>query len=92
MLAVSSNISIRQDQIETVLGQNGYGWLLMGLAWFLAYFGEFKDVAGSKEGVFDGSWRKRIEHYNRNMNNARFWLRLAEWSVAALAGYVITQL
>ena len=75
-----------------ILGQNELGWLLMGLAWLLAYLGEFKDVASSQEGNFSVSWRKRIQHYNRHMNNARFWLRLAEWSVAALAGYVITQL
>ena len=75
-----------------LLGQNPWGYILIGLAWLLAYLGEFKDVAGGERGEFTGSLRRRIGHYNHHINNARFWLRLCEWSVAALAGYVISQL
>ena len=78
--------------LTRVLGQDKIGWGLMASAWMLAHLGEFKDIAGSSSGVFEGPFFRRIGHYYQNMNYARFWLRLAEWSVAALAGYVISQI
>ena len=73
-------------------GQDKIAWGLMALAWVLAHLGEFKDIAGSSSGVFEGPFLKRIRHYYQQVNYARFWFRLAEWSVAALAGYLIAQL
>ena len=78
--------------VTRVLGQDKIGWGLMALAWLLAHLGEFKDIAGSSSGTFKGPFLKRIGHYYQKINYARFWFRLAEWSVAALAGYVISQL
>ena len=78
--------------VTRLLGQDKLGWGLMALAWVLAHLGEFKDIAGSSSGVFKGNFLKRIGHYYQNVNYARFWFRLAEWSVAALAGYVISQI
>ena len=78
--------------ITRLLGQDKLAWGLMALAWVLAHLGEFKDIAGSSSGVFEGNFFQRIGHYYRNVNYARFWFRLAEWSVAALAGYVISQI
>lgn len=40
--------------VIALLGQNKLGWVLMGLAWVLAHLGEFKDIANSPSGVFEG--------------------------------------
>ena len=78
--------------VTRFLGQDKFAWGLMALAWVMAHLGEFKDIAGSSTGVFEGDVLKRIAHYYRNVNYARFWFRLAEWVVAGLAAYVISQM
>lgn len=92
-LAVALLISFGLVFVVTrFLGEDKFAWGLMALAWVMAHLGEFKDIAGSSTGVFKGDFLKRIAHYYRNVNYARFWFRLAEWAVAGLAAYVISQM
>ena len=91
-VVASAAASVLALAIIGLLGQDKLRWGLVALAWMLAHLGEFKDIAGSPCGVVEGSFLERFRHYCRRVKFARLWFRLAEWSVAALAAYVITQM
>lgn len=91
-LVAVATASVLMLAVIGLLGQDKLRWGLVALAWVLAHLGEFKDIAGSPSGVVEGPFLERFRHYCRKVKFARLWFRLAEWSVAALAAYVITQI